>query len=155
MISINDLTVSFGGFTLLDNINFHINDRDRIGLVGKNGAGKSTMLKLIMGLQVPTSGRIMKPSGLKLGYLPQIMEHAKGRTVMEVTMTAFEELKRMDAAIARRKEEAAAQRKREEQIRVQSTHSRAFRYHFLAELSGSLSTYFIASSVMPQSGISE
>ncbi|MBO4768443.1 MAG: ABC-F family ATP-binding cassette domain-containing protein, partial [Bacteroidales bacterium] len=59
MISINDLTVSFGGFTLLDNINFHINDRDRIGLVGKNGAGKSTMLKLIMGLQVPTSGRIM------------------------------------------------------------------------------------------------
>ncbi|MBR6270247.1 MAG: ABC-F family ATP-binding cassette domain-containing protein [Bacteroidales bacterium] len=96
MISINDLTVSFGGFTLLDNISLHINDRERLGLVGKNGAGKSTLLKLIMGLQVPTSGRIMKPAGVKLGYLPQIMEHAKGRTVMEETMTAFEELKRMN-----------------------------------------------------------
>ena len=96
MISINDLTVSFGGFTLLDNISLHINDRERLGLVGKNGAGKSTLLKLIMGLQLPTSGRIMKPAGVKLGYLPQIMEHAKGRTVMEETMTAFEELKRMN-----------------------------------------------------------
>ncbi|MBO4571317.1 MAG: ABC-F family ATP-binding cassette domain-containing protein, partial [Bacteroidales bacterium] len=108
MISINDLTVSFGGFTLLDNIGLHINDRDRIGLVGKNGAGKSTLLKLIMGLQAPTSGRIMKPSGIKLGYLPQIMEHAKGRTVMEETMTAFDDLKQLNARMDAISEELAA-----------------------------------------------
>ena len=104
MISINDLTVAFGGFTLLDNINFHINDRDRIGLVGKNGAGKSTLLKLIVGIQNPTSGRVLKPSEIKLGYLPQIMEHSKGRTVLEETMTAFDDLRklneRMDAISA-------------------------------------------------------
>ena len=62
MISINDLTVSFGGFTLLDNINLHISDRDRIGLVGKNGAGKTTLLRLITGLQSPTSGRVVGPT---------------------------------------------------------------------------------------------
>ncbi|MCQ2137485.1 MAG: ABC-F family ATP-binding cassette domain-containing protein [Bacteroidales bacterium] len=96
MISINDLTVSFGGTTLLDNINFHINDRDRIGLVGKNGAGKSTLLKLIMGLQTPTSGKIMRPSGINIGYLPQMMEHHRGRTVMEEALTAFDDLKKLN-----------------------------------------------------------
>ena len=92
MISINDLTVAFGGFTLLDGINFHINDKDRIGLVGKNGAGKSTILKLIMGLQSPTSGKILMPAGQKIGYLPQMMEHPKGKSVIDETMTAFKEL---------------------------------------------------------------
>ncbi len=96
MISINDLTVSFGGTTLLDNIGFHINDRDRIGLVGKNGAGKSTILKLIVGLQAPTSGKILKPSGLKIGYLPQLMEHHRGRTVLEETMTVFADHQAME-----------------------------------------------------------
>ncbi len=96
MISINDLTVSFGGTTLLDNINFHINDRDRIGLVGKNGAGKSTLLKLIMGLQSPTSGKIMRPSGINVGYLPQLMEHHHGKTVIEETLTAFDDLKQLN-----------------------------------------------------------
>lgn len=89
MISINNLTVSYGGFTLLDNINFHISDNDKIGLVGKNGAGKSTILKLICGLQNPTSGHIDKPNHIKIGYLPQIMEHHKGRSVIDETMTAF------------------------------------------------------------------
>lgn len=92
MISINNLTVSYGGFTLLDDINFHISAQDRIGLVGKNGAGKSTMLKLICGLQTPTSGRIGVPSGCTIGYLPQIMEHHRGRNVLEETMTAFDEV---------------------------------------------------------------
>ena len=92
MISINSLTVSYGGFTLLDDIDFHISENDRIGLVGKNGAGKSTLMKLICGLQSPTSGSVDKPTGLRIGYLPQIMEHRKGKTVMEETMTAFDRL---------------------------------------------------------------
>ena len=90
MISIEDVTVAYGGFVLLDKINFHISESDKIGLVGKNGAGKSTILKLIRGLQNPTSGRIDRPKELSIGYLPQIMEHHRGRTVLEEAMTAFE-----------------------------------------------------------------
>ena len=89
MISINGITVAYGSYTLLDNINFHISESDKIGLVGKNGAGKSTIMKLICGLQSPTSGQIDKPNHIKIGYLPQIMEHHKGKTGMEETMTAF------------------------------------------------------------------
>ena len=91
MISIEDVTVAYGGFVLLDKINFHISESDKIGLVGKNGAGKSTILKLICGLQNPTSGRIDMPKDITIGYLPQIMEHHKGRTVLEEAMTAFEQ----------------------------------------------------------------
>ena len=90
MISINSLTVAYGGFTLLDSIDFHISDNDKIGLVGKNGAGKSTLMKLICGLQNPTSGSVDMPNDIRIGYLPQIMEHHKGRTVMEETLTAFD-----------------------------------------------------------------
>ena len=68
MISIDNVTVAYGGFVLLDKINFHISDNDKIGLVGRNGAGKSTIMKLIMGLQNPTSGHIDKPSGITIGY---------------------------------------------------------------------------------------
>ena len=89
MISINSISVTYGSYTLLDNINFHISENDKIGLVGKNGAGKSTIMKMICGMQNPTSGHIDKPNHLDVGYLPQIMEHHKGRTVMEETMTAF------------------------------------------------------------------
>ena len=89
MISITDLTVSFGGFTLLNDISLHISEKDRIGLTGRNGAGKSTLLKLIVGEQHPTSGKVMVPSGLRIGYLPQQMQHSRGRTVMEETMTVF------------------------------------------------------------------
>ena len=91
MISISDLTVSFGGFTLLDTINFHISDKEKVGLVGKNGAGKSTILKLIMGLQSPSSGKVSMPSDRKVGYLPQIMKHARDKSVIDETMTAFAE----------------------------------------------------------------
>lgn len=90
MISIEDLTVAYGGYVLLDKINFHISENDKIGLVGKNGAGKSTILKLICGIQNPTSGRVDKPRDISIGYLPQIMEHHRGRTVLEETLTAFE-----------------------------------------------------------------
>ena len=101
MISLDDISVSYGGFTLLDGVSLHIGDRDRIGLVGKNGAGKSTMLKLIMELQSPTSGRITRTADQRIGYLPQIMEHHRGRTVLEEVMTVYDELdrlgRRMDA----------------------------------------------------------
>ena len=90
MISINNLTVAYGGFTLLDGINFHISETDKIGLVGKNGAGKSTIMKLICGMQSPTSGQIDKPNHIRIGYLPQIMEHHKGVSVMEEALTAFQ-----------------------------------------------------------------
>ena len=82
MISITDLTVSFGGTTLLNDISLHISEKDRIGLTGRNGAGKSTLLKLIVGEQQPTSGKVMVPAGLKIGYLPQQMRDNKGRSVM-------------------------------------------------------------------------
>ena len=92
MISINNLTVAYGGFTLLNEINFHISESDKIGLVGKNGAGKSTILKLICGFQSPTSGKVAVPNGVKIGYLPQIMEHHRGRTVIDEAMTAFADM---------------------------------------------------------------
>ena len=92
MISINSLTVAYGGFTLLNDINVHISESDKIGLVGKNGAGKSTILKLICGLQNPTTGKVAVPSGVKIGYLPQIMEHHRGRSVIDEAMTAFADM---------------------------------------------------------------
>ena len=100
MISIEDVTVAYGGFVLLDKINFHISETDKIGLVGKNGAGKSTILKLICGLQNPTSGRVDKPKELSIGYLPQIMEHHRGRSVLEEAMTAFDNTARLEGEIA-------------------------------------------------------
>ena len=92
MISINSLTVAYGGFVLLNDINFHISESDKIGLVGKNGAGKSTILKLICGLQNPTNGKVAVPNGVKIGYLPQIMEHHRGRSVIDEAMTAFADM---------------------------------------------------------------
>ena len=91
MISLNGLTLAYGNFTLLDNIDFHISDNDKIGLVGKNGAGKSTIMKLIVGECLPTSGSIDKPRDVRIGYLPQIMSHHKGKTVLDEALTAFEE----------------------------------------------------------------
>jgi len=101
MISIENLTVSFGSYNLLDGISFHISESDKIGLVGKNGAGKSTIMKLIVGLQSPTCGRVDKPSGLSIGYLPQVMEHHKGRTVMEETLSAFDAINSMEKEVER------------------------------------------------------
>lgn len=73
MISIEGLTVEFGGTPLFDDITYVINKKDRIALVGKNGAGKSTMLKIIAGLQEPTHGRVSAPREITIGYLPQQM----------------------------------------------------------------------------------
>jgi len=99
MISISDLTVSYGNWTLLDHISFHISESDKIGLVGKNGAGKSTVMKLICGEQSPASGTVDKPSHINIGYLPQIMEHNRGRSVLEEAMTVFDVFKEMEKEI--------------------------------------------------------
>ena len=82
MVSINNLTVAFGSHILLDAISFHISDGEKIGLVGKNGAGKSTLMKIILGLEKPDSGRIEMPREQTMGYLPQIMEHGRGLSVI-------------------------------------------------------------------------
>ena len=109
MISIEGLTVEFGGFTLLDKITYVINKRDRIALVGKNGAGKSTMLKIIAGLQQPTSGVVNRPKDITIGYLPQQMQLSDSRTVTEEAALAFshiqemqERLDQMNAELAER-----------------------------------------------------
>ncbi len=101
MISLNNITVAFGSFTLLDDVSFHISDGDKIGLVGKNGAGKSTLMKLITGEQAPTSGSVALPSGIRIGYLPQIMEHHRGRTVLEEVLTVFDDVHEMEREMER------------------------------------------------------
>lgn len=99
MISINNLSVNFGGRDLLEEISFVVNDKDRIALVGRNGAGKSTMLKLIAGLQKPTSGEVSIPKGVKVGYLPQHMIHEDGLTVRQEAEKAFAFLFELQAEI--------------------------------------------------------
>ena len=101
MISLTGVTVSFGSFNLLDCIDLHISEADKIGLVGKNGAGKSTLMKLITGEQQPTSGVVSVPAGLRLGYLPQIMEHHRGHSVMDEVLTVFSYIHGMEAEVER------------------------------------------------------
>lgn len=96
MISIDNLTVEFGGFTLLDSISFVLNKNERIALAGKNGAGKSTLLKLMAGAQQPTSGIISYPKEVTVGYLPQQMKLSNERTVKEEAALAFEHLKKLE-----------------------------------------------------------
>ena len=99
MISINNVTVTFSGNDLFQDISFVINPKDRIGLTGKNGAGKSTLLKTIVGIQPIDGGSITIPNGVTLGYLPQQMELPGGRTVMEEALTCFEDAKKLEEEI--------------------------------------------------------
>ncbi len=99
MISANNITVSFGGFTLYDGISFLIGDRDRIGLAGRNGAGKSTLLKILAGYQRPDSGDIARPNECTLGYLAQDMVHNLGKTVFDEASTAFAELNELEKKV--------------------------------------------------------
>ncbi|MFL1682569.1 MULTISPECIES: ABC-F family ATP-binding cassette domain-containing protein [Bacteroidales] len=101
MISIEGLTVEFGGNPLFNDITYVINKKDRIALVGKNGAGKSTMLKIIAGLQQPTSGVVNFPKDLTIGYLPQQMQLSDSRTVMAEAEQAFSHIFEMEARIDR------------------------------------------------------
>lgn len=95
MISIENLTVEFGVKPLFHDVSFVVNDHDRIALVGKNGAGKSTMLKIICGLQQPTSGVVAIPSDTTIGYLPQVMKLSDDTTVKEEARKAFADTTKM------------------------------------------------------------
>ncbi len=101
MISVDNLSVSFGGWTLFDGISFLINPKDRIGLVGKNGAGKTTLLRIIDGEQQPTSGAITRNGDCTIGYLPQQMKVADTTTLLEETAKAFAEVLELEAEIGR------------------------------------------------------
>ena len=107
MISIEKLSVEFGGNPLFDDITYVINKRDRIALVGKNGAGKSTMLKIIAGLQAPSSGVVNRPRDLTIGYLPQQMQLSDVRTVRQEAEQAFAHVIEMKKRIDRMNEELA------------------------------------------------
>lgn len=107
MLSINNLSVSFGGFVLLDNISFVLNKNERVALVGKNGAGKSTLLKIMAGLQNPTEGSVSSPKETSIGYLPQQMTLNDSRTVREEAALAFVHLKKMESNLNKLHKELA------------------------------------------------
>ncbi|WP_308596174.1 ABC-F family ATP-binding cassette domain-containing protein [uncultured Parabacteroides sp.] len=100
MISVDGLTVEFGGSTLFSDISFVINEKDRIALMGKNGAGKSTLLKILAGVREPTRGKVSAPKDTVVAYLPQHLMTEDGRTVFEETAQAFAHLHEMEAEIA-------------------------------------------------------
>ena len=107
MISVENLKVEFGVTPLFDGVSYVINKKDRIALVGKNGAGKSTMLKILAGLQHPTSGVVAMPKDITVGYLPQVMILSDQCTVMEETEKAFEHIAEMQARLERMNQELA------------------------------------------------
>lgn len=100
MVSIQNLSVEFSAKVLFDNINYVINKRDKIALVGKNGAGKSTMLKIIAGLQSPTGGCVAMPQDITVGYLPQQMEINDSLTVIQEVRKAFAHIDEMHGQLA-------------------------------------------------------
>ncbi|WP_106830760.1 ABC-F family ATP-binding cassette domain-containing protein [Parabacteroides pacaensis] len=99
MVSIDGLTVEFGGTTLFSNVSFVINEKDRIALMGKNGAGKSTLLKILAGIREPTKGKVSAPKDTLIAYLPQHLMTEDGRTVFEETAQAFAHLHAMEQEI--------------------------------------------------------
>ncbi len=101
MFSVENLKVEFGARPLFHDVSYVVGDKDRIALVGKNGAGKSTMLKIIAGLQQPTSGTVSIPKEMTIGYLPQVMKLADTRTVRQEAETAFEDIHRLKAEVER------------------------------------------------------
>lgn len=107
MISIDGLTVEFGVKPLFKDVSFVINERDRIALVGKNGAGKSTMLKILCGMQKPTSGFVSIPNDTTVGYLPQVMKLSDDTTVKEETRKAFSDKTKMEAKLKKMEQEMA------------------------------------------------
>ena len=107
MISIDGLTVEFGVKPLFKDVSFVINERDRIALVGKNGAGKSTMLKILCGLQKPTGGVVSIPNDTTVGYLPQVMKLSDDTTVKEETRKAFSDKTKMEAKLKKMEQEMA------------------------------------------------
>lgn len=100
MISIDSITVEFGGNALFENVSFLIKEKEKIALIGRNGAGKTTLLKLIAGEMSPTRGNILRPKNLTIGYLPQHIKVNDSKTVREETLTAFENIFAIRANIA-------------------------------------------------------
>ena len=107
MISVEGLKVEFNATPLFEGVSYVINKRDRIALVGKNGAGKSTMLKILAGLQQPTEGVVAIPRECTIGYLPQVMKLADSRTVMQEAELAFEHIFEMQQELERMNQELA------------------------------------------------
>ena len=107
MISVDGLTVEFGGTTLFSDISFQINEKDRIALMGKNGAGKSTLLKILAGVRQPTRGKVTAPKDCVVAYLPQHLMTEDGRTVFEEASQAFAHLREMEEEIERMNNELA------------------------------------------------
>lgn len=105
MISVEGLKVEFGVKPLFTDVSFVVNDRDRIALVGKNGAGKSTMLKILCGLQQPTSGMVSVPNDVTIGYLPQVMKLQDNTTVREETRKAFADNTKIAARLKKMEQE--------------------------------------------------
>jgi ATP-binding cassette subfamily F protein 3 len=134
VISVEGLTVEFGGFTLFDDISFVVNKKDRIALVGKNGAGKSTMLKIFAGLQPPTRGNIPYPKDITIGYLPQHMTLKEGNTVFEEASLAFEHIRKMEAELEYANQQLAERTDYESEA-----------YHNLIEKSAHLNEQFLMS----------
>ena len=99
MITVNDISVQFGGTTLFSDVTFAINENDKIALMGKNGAGKSTLLKIIAGVSKPSTGSVSVPKEAVVAYLPQHLLTSDGATVMEEASKAFGEIFKMKAEI--------------------------------------------------------
>ena len=134
MISVNNLSIQFSGESLFDHVSFIINDRDRIGLVGKNGAGKSTLLKIIRGQQGCDEGEVVIPDGHSVGYLPQEMDNRSERTVLGEAMNAFSEVVQLETRIAAFEKEIAHRTDYEsdDYHRLIRRHSEALeRYHLI------------------------
>ena len=107
MISIDKLRVDFGGTNLFHDVSFIINKKDRIALVGKNGAGKTTMLRILAGEQSPSEGTVSLPRDVSIGYLPQVMNHKDGRTVYEEAELAFEHIRELEQRLHQMNDELA------------------------------------------------
>ncbi|MEN9917709.1 MAG: hypothetical protein RL662_145 [Bacteroidota bacterium] len=134
VISIENLTVEFGGRPLFDDISFVVNKKDRIALVGKNGAGKSTMLKIFAGLQDPSAGRVSYPKDLTIGYLPQHMQLNEGNTVLEEASLAFDHIQELERELERVNQEL-----------TERTDYESKEYHNLIERSTNLNEQFMMS----------
>ena len=96
MFNANQITVSFGGETIFNEISFRLGKGDRVGLIGKNGAGKSTLLRLMAKESTPTSGSFVLEKNCKVGYLPQDLDFKNGRSVLEEAYLAFDEIKKIE-----------------------------------------------------------
>ena len=107
MISVEHLSVEFSARPLFTDVSFVVNDRDRIALTGKNGAGKSTLLKIMAGQQMPTGGTVAVPRDTSVAYLPQVMELADERSVMDEALLAFDHIRDLQADIERMQQEMA------------------------------------------------